>query len=94
MGRGMKMTVNKEDFKNAIKGAKDIGKSGDKKKVLKITANKKSEFLFAYDNKSVATCKNIKDAVDIAQFTFDQISFLISNLKRVGYQTEVVEVKA
>jgi hypothetical protein len=97
MNNDDRMKAVKEDFKKAVKEGINIGNDNETKsmkKVLKITANKTSEFLFAYDNKSVATCKSVKDAIDITQFNFDQIAFLISNLKKVGYTTQIIEVKA
>jgi len=60
-------------------------------KVLRI---KTGEFLFDMNDKSIATCRKIQDAMDISGWTFEQLEYIMSNLHKVGYTSvEVVERK-
>lgn len=52
------------------------------KKVLQI---KKNEYLLEIRNNAVATTYNIEHAEDLSNWRIEQLSFIISNLKKVGY---------
>lgn len=88
------MSKDKKDaFKEAVKAVNKEDKDNKSKKKKKVMRIAIGQFLFASDGRSVATCKHIKDALDISDWTFEQVSHVISNLNKVGYKPEVVEVK-
>lgn len=60
------------------------------KKVLKI---KKGEYLLEIRNNAVATTYSLEHAMDIREWSLDQLGYIISNLKNVGYtKASVVDV--
>lgn len=62
------------------------------KKILRIS---QGEWLLYANKDSVATTKNKDMAMDITDWNFNQLSYFISNLRKVGYigaKVEQVEV--
>lgn len=61
------------------------------KKVLRI---KKGEYLLAVTGEGVKTTFDVKKAMDITSWSLEELGYIVSNLKRVGYRkTEVETVK-
>ena len=63
-----------------------------KKKVLQIEPER---FLQDVNNEVVFACHHIKDAKDISGWSFEQLSYVMSNLYKMGNtKVKVVEVNA
>jgi hypothetical protein len=59
------------------------------KKILRI---KTGEFLLEVREGNVVTTYGIKNALDISDWSFKQLEYIISNLHKVGYtKAEVIE---
>ena len=61
-----------------------------KKKVLQIEPER---FLQDVNNDFVTACHHIKDALDISDWTFEQLEYVMSNLYKMGNKkVKVIEV--
>ena len=58
------------------------------KKILRI---RRGEYLLAISPEGVATTYDKDKAMDITNWSLEQLAYIISNLKRVGYKKTVVE---
>jgi len=57
---------------------------------MKVLEIKKGEFLHEVRNGSITTTIQIQKALDVSEFSWEQISYLIENLHKVGYTTAKV----
>lgn len=58
------------------------------KKILRI---KKGEYLLALTGEGIMTTLDTKKAMDISEWSLEQLGYIISNLKRVGYKKAEIE---
>lgn len=59
------------------------------KKIIRI---RKGEYLMAMEVNGVVTTYNKDKAMDISNWTLEQLGMILSNLKRVGYKKATIEV--
>lgn len=59
------------------------------KKILRI---RKGEYLLAMEVNGIATTYNKDSAMDISNWSLEQLGMILSNLKRVGYKKATIEV--
>lgn len=63
----------------------------DNKKILQI---KKGEYLLDIKDNSIVTTYNKDVALDISDWGLEQLSYIVSNLQKVGYtKAKIIELK-
>lgn len=63
-----------------------------KKVVIKVNNN---HFIAQANEEFVIGCNHVKDALDVSDWTFEQLQYVMSNLHNVGHKNaKVIEVNA
>lgn len=57
----------------------------EKKVVKKVLKIKNGEYLLEIRNNAVATTYNLDHALDISNWSLEQLGYIVGNLKKVGY---------
>lgn len=66
----------------------------NKKEVKKIVQVKNGEYLLDVAEKSVVTTYKRKSAIDVSEWSFDTLSYILSGLKSVGYDdVKILEIE-
>lgn len=63
------------------------------KNIKKILQIKKGEYLLEIRNNAIATTYSQIDALDITNWSLEQLGFIVGNLKKVGYnKAKVIDI--